>query len=1488
MSFGQIELSKTTGCLNKFPVVSLYAMDGSGWALKHGDSNAGIYMKDGTQITYFNGNTQTITDTNGNQITIGNLNNSNCGASLAIIPSCTVTDTLGRTLVADGSYYDSSNALQHPQYGYEQVSSDLSAYCPGCTNDKFTGQLLHTITLPNGGIYTIDYVQNSFGQPSAITLPTGGRISFTWAGFDNSGPILSSKTITDVNGNSSTWTYQSTNWEPSLLNQTYISKITDPYGNDTVINVNTTDGIQVSDILNYQGSASGGTLLKTKHTDYYVPTSGQKILGNALPIRETTTWYNSPQPAVSKTETDYEILTVPLYEGTQNQTITWGNPQTEREYDFGPGDPGALLRTTTFTYLHDTGNLSSPYFLRNIADRPVLITATGPGGTTSQTQMIYDTGRLTPTGTCNPLTGAPQHDYCNFGTSNSTRGNPTLVEHWSSSLNGWLTTNNSYNDLGKIISTADPKGNLTSFGYTDNFTDGQNRNVLAFLTQITYPPTNEVNHIERKQYYFGSGLLAASCGENFPITNQCNYSFSPPVPDYKSYAYDEMNRVTAIKYGDGGGMNVSYTDTPPVSIKTITAIVNSMSKADTTVFDGLGRIVQTQLNSDPEGAVYVDSTYDLMGRKASVTNPYRSSSGSSNGTTSFLYDALGRLCLEVPPDGTSSPGVSCPSSAPKNDIFTAYSGNMTTVIDEAGRTRKSQTDGLGRLVTVWEDPSGMNLETVYQYDALNNLTSVVQAGSHSRTFTYDSLSHLMRSSYPEISGSISYTYDANGNLASKTAPAPNQTGSVTFTINYTYDALDRILTKAYTGGYPTPPVAYSYDLSSIDGSPALTNPVGRLIKASVGGSSPTASYNDYDLMGRIANHSQCAVYNCGVYGGTYPWWKLSYTYDLNGDLTSFTDGSGITFSQTFDQAARPTQLTSSYINALHPGTLASVGATNGYWPSGESHEEIFGNGVTDVRVLDSKLQICRIETNTSNVNLNGCADSTPSGNVLDFNYGYNLGIADNGNLASWSAIGAQTFSRNYTYDQVNRIVTMSGTGGLCTGMNWTYDAWGNRTNQTPTGGTCPSSQPSFNANNQIIGDGYDAAGNLIAQTGGTYQYDDENRLVSAVTGSGSGSYVYDADGQRVAKSVGSAVTYYLYDLAGRVVSEWSGAGGWNLSYAYFGGGLLAKIDANSTAFIHANHLGSTRLVTSYPAASPIECDGYEPYGELDTSVCTPPLGTGATTHKFTGKERDTESDLDNFGARYMTSSMGRFMSPDPINLTAKRLINPANTLNKYIYAGNNPLFYIDPTGQDITVFYRAPSGAQADAGHILLAVTNQATGAVRFADYYPKGANKGLLPAQGEMNQGVTSDRLKQMAALTIKTTPEIAQKLIDAIDALSKQTPTFAIPFSDCVTVCSDLLNLAGIDVPSTLATPTDVWSTLYDTYSSEALTGGQLHMGLFRYQPGRDFGSSMSVFPGGTNPFFNLQLLDLLADQRQQEKGPVTGCVSIFGPKGKETTCN
>ena len=72
----------------------------------------------------------------------------------------------------------------------------------------------------------------------------------------------------------------------------------------------------------------------------------------------------------------------------------------------------------------------------------------------------------------------------------------------------------------------------------------------------------------------------------------------------------------------------------------------------------------------------------------------------------------------------------------------------------------------------------------------------------------------------------------------------------------------------------------------------------------------------------------------------------------------------------------------------------------------------------------------------------------------------------------------------------------------------------------------------------------------------------------------------------------------------------------------------------------------------------------------------------ACQRRFTGKERDNETGLDYFGARYYGNALGRFTSPDPFTVTPGRVIDPQQ-LNLYAYGRNNPLKYVDPTGMII-------------------------------------------------------------------------------------------------------------------------------------------------------------------------------------------------------------
>ena len=106
--------------------------------------------------------------------------------------------------------------------------------------------------------------------------------------------------------------------------------------------------------------------------------------------------------------------------------------------------------------------------------------------------------------------------------------------------------------MGDVLQTTDPKGNTTSFNYADNFYNYTPPNPTgAFITQKTLPTTNGQSHIERFQYYFNSGLVAAKCGQNFGGTN-CTFGLSAPLSDYSTFTYDAMNRRLIAAFGDGG------------------------------------------------------------------------------------------------------------------------------------------------------------------------------------------------------------------------------------------------------------------------------------------------------------------------------------------------------------------------------------------------------------------------------------------------------------------------------------------------------------------------------------------------------------------------------------------------------------------------------------------------------------------------------------------------------------------------------------------------------------------------------------------------------------------------------------------------------------------------------------------------------------------------------------------------------------------------
>ena len=353
-------------------------------------------------------------------------------------------------------------------------------------------------------------------------------------------------------------------------------------------------------------------------------------------------------------------------------------------------------------------------------------------------------------------------------------------------------------------------------------------------------------------------------------------------------------------------------------------------------------------------------------------------------------------------------------------------------------------------------------------------------------------------------------------------------------------------------------------------------------------------------------------------------------------------------------------------------------------------------GINVANTFNSRLQPLQMYVTTATISgttltqLQSMPCPTVSASIMGRSYNFSAG-SDNGNVQSITNCLTTTRSQNFLYDPLNRIWQ-----AYTSGPNWgeTYsstayaagtpfssayagiiDAWGNLTKRSGVTGKTNTDSLNLTAltNNQLSGSNYDAAGNMTSNSPASYQYDAENRLISTA----SYTYTYDGDGSRVEKSSGSTGTLYWRGPGGDPISESSLTGTSQEEYIFFGGTRVARRDVTGSVvhYYFSDHLGSHAMVENATGSACEQDIDYYPYGGVEEDYCS----NGPTQHyKFTGKERDSESGLDNFGARYDASSMGRFMTPDPLMASA-HASNP-QTWNRYAYALNNPLRYVDPDG----------------------------------------------------------------------------------------------------------------------------------------------------------------------------------------------------------------
>ncbi len=306
------------------------------------------------------------------------------------------------------------------------------------------------------------------------------------------------------------------------------------------------------------------------------------------------------------------------------------------------------------------------------------------------------------------------------------------------------TSTISATDVGGFTGTVTLAATGLPTGVSANFAPGSaaGTQVLTFTASTSAPTSPSAVAVTITGT---SGSLSATTTLDLTITPEPGIAPGSGGTTSLTITPGTTTGIQLASMPDGGQIQKVYDDSAPSPTVTTCQLINGTAgatcsasspppgwKTTLDTMDGVGHAIESELVSDPSGPTFTATSYDGLGRKYQVSNPTRCSPPTTNcgtettwGDTTYTYDALGRTTLVTEADNSV--------------ITTTYDQTLynvtdtcTIVTDEAGNSRESCADALGRITFVLEGQGGG--ETQYFYDASNNLRSVLQgSGSTGRS-----------------------------------------------------------------------------------------------------------------------------------------------------------------------------------------------------------------------------------------------------------------------------------------------------------------------------------------------------------------------------------------------------------------------------------------------------------------------------------------------------------------------------------------------------------------------------------------------------------------------------------------------------------------------------------------------------------------------------------------------------------------------------------
>lgn len=564
-----------------------------------------------------------------------------------------------------------------------------------------------------------------------------------------------------------------------------------------------------------------------------------------------------------------------------------------------------------------------------------------------------------------------------------------------------------------------------------------------------------------------------------------------------TYVYDDKGRMVSVINPDGQKTLTNTFDSKNRVISQDDSIVeNKLTTFSYDDTDDTGRLITTA--SDRNGNI-TEFTYNRR-------HHLLSSKDELGRVTKFTYDSYGNVTSKLDPDG--------------NLISYTYDDkcNLIEIVDAKGNKTTMTYDDGGNQLTIEND---LGEKVVKEYDSNNNLISITDRDGNKVTYTYDS-NGLVTSRTDPQTGTTEYSY-TNGRLTE----VKDHEGNI---ISYEYDAAGRPSAVIDAEGNKT---SYAYD--NADNVISITGPSGN---------------------------------------------KTTFTYDNSNNLSSKTDAKGNTTKYSYDSNGRLTVLTDAAGNKTSfsydgEGKITRIVDANGNEVNLEHDEKGRISRVSDGELNSMNIEYNDLDLLTGIVNGNGTRiltvsyDSIGNAEIITDASGNTTTNRYDDLYRLVQTLNARGLSTEYEYDKLDRLIEV--TDPMMGISTQSFDGRGNLLLRVDPNGN--ETRYDYDISGKLMQE-TDAIGNitkylydtnnlLLRKTNARGQeinckYDEEGRITSIESQSGTVTYEYDANGKVISVEDGNGSTATEYDKLDRMTS-YTDADGNTIGYSYDNVGNLTKI-----------------------------------------------------------------------------------------------------------------------------------------------------------------------------------------------------------------------------------------------------------------------------------------------------------------------------------------